>query len=107
MNWEKATDSVLDMTMATFGAPAVSHTYTPDGGAPSPIRGIFSNEYVAVDSGQGVTSSLTAPRLGVRLSELPCVPKPGDKVTVSGVEYKIINSEEDGQGGSTLILQNA
>lgn len=106
MDWEKATDSVLDISMATFGAPSVSHIYTPEGGVPTPIRGIFSNEYVSVDSA-GISSSMTAPNLGVRLSELPCAPKPGDKVTVEGVQYKITNSEGDGQGGATLILQDA
>lgn len=107
MDWQKATDQVLTIAADTFGRGRVI-TYVPAIGAPYGLaRGIFANAHVAVDIGSGVDNSMLAPTLGVRLSDLATKPRKGDRVTVDGVTYKIIDSQEDGEGGSTLILQKA
>jgi hypothetical protein len=101
MSWETARDAALKIAMGTFGKVV---TYTPTVGSPTQISGVFDNSHVAVIV-NGVEHSQVAPTLGIRLADLAAKPTKGDQVTVGGVTYKVIDSQEDGAGGTTLILQ--
>ena len=80
--------------------------YTPSGGQPVDVRGIFDAAYVRVDAGQaGVTSC--GPVVFVRTEDLPTDPEvdEGATITVEGVQYRIQEPEKDGQGGALLFLR--
>lgn len=70
---------VNGVCIATFGEQAQAGgkvTYTPQGGAPFQIDGIFDAAWADVSIGRGrhgaaVAVSTTAPRLGVRASDVP------------------------------------
>lgn len=104
MNWESATSKVLDLCKRALGRDA---TYLPAVGSPVSIRGVFGSTHVEVNVGQVAPMSSLAPSLGIKLSDLPLRPKKGDRVTVAGTTYRIIDSQEDGEGGALLILQRS
>lgn len=79
-----------------------SITYTPAIGSASSINGIFDNQYVDIN---GVVS--LKPTLRISLVDLASAPAKNDTVTISGTTYRILESREDGYGGSTLILQKS
>ncbi len=101
MDWEAATESVLDITTKSLGIAA---TYTPTVGDPVAIKGVFGNAHVEVGSNPPI--SLVAPVLTIQLSDLESDPANGDEVTVRGIDYRIIDVQKDGEGGASLVLQN-
>tara|TARA_R110000803_G_scaffold162194_1_gene225791 strand:+ start:6796 stop:7152 length:357 start_codon:yes stop_codon:yes gene_type:complete len=68
------------------------------------IKGIFDNDYEAVDASTEQLISSQIPALGVNLHQLSGRPKPGDGIIVRNLAYKITEVREDGQGGATLFL---
>lgn len=91
--------------MNTFGVDTDGlFTYVPKSGISFEVRGIFDNEYVAVDPNtQSVVSSL-APNLGIKLSDLPQSPMNGDMVIVKDQKYRISEVQKDVHGGARLFL---
>lgn len=75
-------------------------TYTPIVGDSSSIKGVFDNSWVDI---QGMVT--LKPTLRIKLSDLDASPAKGDTVSISSVSYRVMESREDGYGGSTLILQ--
>ncbi len=103
MAWSDATSAVLLQVLGTFGQTVV---YTPASGTPVTITGVFDKEATAIDLGGGMPAvSSVSPVLLIKLSDLVAKPAKGDRVTVAGTNYRMIDSEEDGQGGSKLRLQ--
>lgn len=92
----------LDVFANLGGAPI---TYTPDGGAPVVITGIFDARYVLAkgDAESGVET--LGPAVFVRLSDLPTDPEDDDPtITISGVVYRVVERRPDGIGGIVLAL---
>lgn len=103
MSWPAIADKILQTTIGAFGQPV---TYTPSGGSPITINGVFDAAHSEVGMGSHVPGvSSVSPRLGIRLADLPAKPKKGDLVAIGATTYRVIDSEEDGDGGSTLRLQ--
>lgn len=96
-NFQALADAAMGIINSTFGTPV---TYIPNVGSSVSIRGVFDNAYVEVS---GVSS--LRPTLRINLSDLASAPTKGDQVEVNSKTYDVIASEEDGLGGSTLILQ--
>ncbi len=68
-------------------------------------RGVFDNEYQLVDPTTEHLVSVNQPSLGLNLNDFDFEIGTGDKVKVRGVNYLIVDKQEDGQGGARLILQ--
>lgn len=101
MTWPAATDAVMAACIDSFGE---SITYTPDGCPPVFIRAIIDMEFQQIDPNTGAIVSSNQPMIGVRDSDLEATPAPGDTCIVRGLEYKIIERQEDGHAGSRLLL---
>lgn len=102
MDWSGKVESLLGNCVDTFGTDAI---YKPVTASQYALRGVFDKAYKSVDpqtDNAGVVS--TYPAFGVRLSDMEATPAKGDQVIVGGVTYRVIRSEPDGQGGSTLVL---
>lgn len=101
IDWDK---HVIGPTVGLFGEAA---TYTPKGGTPFQITGVFDREYQEVsilDDGQG--SSSRKPILGVRLAKFAALPQQNDTVYVPSVDitYVVRNVKPDGHGHAVLEL---
>ena len=79
-------------------------TYTPLGGSPVNLNGIFDNESRETDAGGNVTIVMPEPRFHIRTSDAPNAEE-GDALTVRGVDYTIRISHEDGTGTTMLVLE--
>jgi hypothetical protein len=90
-------ESVLGLTNLIIGRSA---TYTPTVGTASAISGVFDNAFVDING-----TTLLRPVFRIRLSDLAAKPKKSDQVLIDAVAYIVIDSQEDGYGGSSLVLQ--
>ena len=97
MGFKTLTDSVIGITNKVFGTDCL---YTPNGGSQVTIQGVFDNAWVETE---GVTS--LKPTVRIALADLQAKPRKGDAMEIAGVNYRLLESREDGFGGSTLILQ--
>ena len=85
-----------------FGEP-VEYTYTRRK-ITKKINGIFDEVFEQVDPDTEVVVASNLLTLGIKLSTLPYPPEKFDRVKLRKVIYKVVDSQEDGQGGSELIL---
>lgn len=104
MSWSERADRVLRSQIRHFGEPV---TFTPQGGAAASVSGIFDATTEAIDLDTGMPVRRARPQLGVRLADLPSAPEEGDQVQVRGIDYVVVDVDEDGQGGAKLLLQRA
>lgn len=82
--------------------------YRPKKGGSKRFKAVFSNEYEQVDPDTERVISSNSAVLLVRLCDLPTdKPKKNDEVLIirDNVLYRVVDSREDGQGGSELFLQ--
>lgn len=80
-------------------------TYTPGGGAPQSVLGVFESAYVRADAGNpGISTS--EPALFTRIEELASNPMVDldALVTVGSTVYRIHEVKPDGLGGVILLL---
>ena len=101
MAWTDRVRRVLGSCLGSFGEDV---TYTPSGGAPDVISGIYNSVHEAIDE-QGVVVSTVHPNLGIRLSDLAAEPGPEDTVVIRGNTFEVTSVAEDGEGGATLLLE--
>jgi len=101
VDFRKHTDRILSKSMDKFGETV---KFYPKSGGFFEVEAIFDNEASALDLDTEQVVSVNQPRLGVNLNDLEFDVRQGDKVVVRGVEYKIQDKIEDGQGGATLEL---
>ena len=98
---------VLEMdrdVMALLGG--ITFVYTPDGGGPVPVTGMFDENYLFVegDPAHGGVETL-APAVFVRRGDLPTDPELDDPVlTIRGVNYSVVECKPDSVGGMVFRL---
>lgn len=83
---------------------AVTASYTPQGGSPVAVRGIYDQEYLELDSGGSVAFAINQPRFQCASASVASAAE-GDTLVVSGVTYKITVVQPDGTGVTTLVLE--
>lgn len=104
MAFSDLADLALSAVQATFGENV---SYTPRGGSPQTISGVFNAQSFTVDGATGLRVMTTQPTLLIKLNALAAHPKQGDAVTVRTVAYTVKEWDDDGEGGSLLWLQKA
>ena len=87
-----------------FGADYYeSATWTPAGGSPRAIEGIFDRSSDVQDLGAMIEMDGVAAMLNVSPDEIPGVLR-GDLVRVRSIDYKVVGIEPDGTGRTILVL---
>ncbi len=86
--------------------------YTPTGGNPEPVRGIFDAAHSVVElvniasDGGPMQIESKRPILSVNLDSLDdIVPKRGDTIRARTILYKVAEIQVDGQGDADLLLE--
>lgn len=106
MSWEDRADLALRAGIQAFKIRA-KYIRRADPGSPISISGVWDAPNHDVDPSTGAQINSVSPELGIRLKDLPEYPKAGDKVKVKGKFYAVIEPQDDGQGGCTLILNES
>ncbi|MBI4209525.1 MAG: hypothetical protein HY538_07460 [Deltaproteobacteria bacterium] len=101
MSFEARVDRLLQSALFHLGR---SVSYQPLTGGIFLIRAIWDESFEQVDPESGAVIASNAPRMGVRLKDLPFTPRKEDTVVREQTPYRVIDSQEDGQGGATLLL---
>lgn len=104
MAFSDLTDRALKACRTTFGE---SVSYTPSGGSPVTVQGIFNAQSVVVEGGLPVLSK--NPTLGIRKADVDTdfEPSQSDSVVIRTVTYRVADWNDDGEGGVSLQLQKA
>lgn len=102
MAWSDITSSILNQGIAAFGQ---SVTYIPAKGTAQTISGVLDASSTDLALGHGAPVSSVSPKLGIRLADLSSKPAKGDVVQIGSATYRVIDVENDGQGGTSLRLQ--
>lgn len=100
-NFQDRVNRILNHSKKNFGESCI---LLPKSGGEIPIVGIFNNSHAFVDADSEQPVSDTHPTLGVNLLDLEIEISAGDRIQIRNIIYKIIDPQEDGQGGATLVL---
>lgn len=68
------------------------------------INAIYDEIFEQVDPDTEIVVASNLLTLGIKLSDLPYPPEKNDKVKLRGKVFLVVDSMEDGQGGSELQL---
>ena len=100
--FEGHVDCILDAATDCFGEDII---YLSRHGGRLSVRAIFDTPYEQVDPDTEVPISSNSIALGVKLKDFnPHELKIGDHFLVRDCKYRLIETQEDGQGGGELIL---
>ena len=94
-------DFVLPLTTVCLGDKVI---YRPKKGGTFDIYGVFDERFLQVDPDTEEVVASNIPNVGIRLKDIPFTPEQGDEVEVFDTKYLVTDSQEDGLGGSTLLL---
>lgn len=97
-------ESVNDLVTNTFGQPVI---YNHASGAISHLQGVFTKDFVEVSLGHDNPNASLKPVLFIQKSDLAEEPTSGDTCVTDSTTYKIIESKDDGGGGTLLILHKS
>jgi hypothetical protein len=101
---EDDADRALFMDAAVFGTAA---TWTPAGGDPVAVSGIWSDPHRVGAPGDGPGVSTTAPSLTLFATDLPAGAAEGDEVSAKSATWTALDLEPDGSGLVRVTLQRA
>lgn len=96
---ETAADRAL--LLNDFGIDAI---YDPASSSHKTVKGVFDNEYEAVNAGGTLDFAITRPRFYCRSADVVGVAE-GDDLEIDGVAYKIRVIMPDGTGMTEMMLE--
>lgn len=85
----------------TFGEDVI---YSPSDGDPVEGTGVFSKVYEIVDPDTENLVSSDQPVLGIKDDDFPKVIEKNELFTIRGKNYRVRDSQADGEGWSRLFL---
>lgn len=100
---ETATELAVFFDADDFGVAA---TYTPSGGSPATINGIFDNEFFEVEAGGEIAVAMEQPRFTCRTSDVSTAAE-GDSITINSIAYTVRVVQSDGTGVTVLVLEES
>jgi len=101
-SFKKKVDSLLHTAVRAFGESA---QYQPLKGGSYTLCGVFDRNFEQVDPDTQIVIASNVPMFGVNLNEMFEKPQQGDLLSIDEEVFRVTDSQEDGQGGATLILQ--
>jgi len=94
-------DDLLGVAVPCFGEKV---TYRSKKGGQVSIEAVFDRDFQAVDPDTEALISTNQPMIGVRMRDLPAKPLKGDEVVIGEETFRVVDSQEDGQGGASILL---
>ncbi len=108
LDFDDLADDIHENVKCAFGETQAV-TYLPLAGGSTVITGVFNDRHNVVDPDTERVIASNIITLGVKLADLPAIPVKNDKVSITktGKTYRVVNSEEDGQGWTELFLHES
>ena len=98
----ESADDILDFfTVDDFADTA---TYTPVGGSPASVNGIFDAPQASRNATDLMDITIPSPQFVCRTADVPSAAD-GDEIIIRSVSYNVRVVLTDGTGVSTLILE--
>tara|TARA_R110000765_G_scaffold216018_1_gene320651 strand:- start:287 stop:598 length:312 start_codon:yes stop_codon:yes gene_type:complete len=98
---ETAVERAIFFGVNDFGTAA---TYTPAGGSPSTVNGIFDHEAAEADAGGSVSVIVEQPRFVCQTSLIPLAAE-NDAIIIDTISYVVRVVFADGTGTTQLFLE--
>ena len=95
-------DGLLSIAVPTFGQRVEYRPKNSNGRFT--LTAVFDSEFTQIDPITEVKVSANRPRIGLKLRDIPGYPEQGDRVRIEGIDFKVNEIQEDGQGGVVLWL---
>jgi hypothetical protein len=92
---------VLDVALECLGE---SVCYRPKAGGTHTINAVFDEKAIQTNPDTEEFVSSNDPRIGVKLCDLPFIPRENDRVDIGKLSFKVKEVQEDGQGGADIFL---
>lgn len=100
-SFPKMYGGALSTILDCLGEPV---TYRPRKGGTFAIDGIFDEAFRQVDPDTQEVVASNNPRVGIKLKDIPFKPEQGDEIRIRNKIYRVKDSQEDGLGGTSLLL---
>ena len=101
VDFEQLAKDAFDEIKCTLGIDVI---YSPKVGGRFNIRGVFDDRAQEVDPDTEISVSSNVYTLGIKLDDIPFVPAKGDIAIIKNIQYKVIDSLEDGVPGASTVL---
>ena len=101
MGIETEVERAIFFDIEGFGSTA---TYTPSGGSPVSVNGIYEDDYEQIDAGGSFGVAGSSPMFQCSTSDVANAAE-GDSLVVGGVTYIVRVVMEDGTGVTMLQLE--
>lgn len=102
---ESAADRAIFVSPDDFGVTA---SYTQNEGTPVAINGIFDRSFMAIETGDGAVTGVSV-TFTCRADDLEQLlygkSRQGDRVTIDGDRWTVVEPQADGTGMVVLVLQ--
>ena len=92
---------LLKTAIPTFGEEIC---YRPGAGGAFTFKAVFDENFIQIDPDTEEQVASNAPAIGIKESDIPFAPTNTDIVEIGKRRFKVVDSQEDGQGGITLYL---
>ena len=104
MAWTEIAARIQTAGQSVFGETV---TFTPSGGNPEIVTGIFSAEHIYQELVGDTVVETTKPTVIVRSAALSQTPVRRDSISVRAIGFTVIEIMPDGQGDLALVLETA
>ncbi|MBG95144.1 MAG: hypothetical protein CL793_07820 [Chloroflexi bacterium] len=104
MGWLDLAARVQTASQTVFGE---SVTFTPAGGSPATVTGVFEAEHAFQEVMGDTTIETARPVVAFRIASLSQTPVRGDSITVRSTNYTAIEIQPDGHGDVVVVLEKA
>jgi hypothetical protein len=104
MGWTEMAGRIHYAGQKVFGETVV---FTPDGGDPQTVTGIFDSEFTYQEMIGETVVETSRPRMILRATDITGTPARADAINVRSTDYSIVEIHPDGQGDLEMLLEKA
>lgn len=101
MSWGTAKAEIAEAVVDTFGDEVI---FKPKAGGNVPIKAVVDRSWVEIQVGDGVPISGVRTIVDLNVNDLPAEPVAGDKLSIDGTDYSIVDARSDGGKMLELVL---
>jgi len=101
MSFKDLVGGLLDIAIPTFGEKV---DYRPKRGGSFLIDAVFDEYFEQVDPNSEEIVASNVPMIGIKAANIPFAPDQGDEVRIGQRRFRVTDSQEDGQGGISVLM---
>jgi hypothetical protein len=101
MSFKDLVGGLLSVAIPIFGEKV---DYRPTKGGSFLIDAVFDEFFEQVDPNSEEIVASNVPMIGIKANAIPFPPEQEDEVRIGQRRFKVVDSQEDGQGGISVLM---